>query len=78
MLVLFRRHIGEDLRRVGMFLSQTFREIGIDPSIFFLAADGEREEFLLRKLIERFHIELSSCAALRPIGLGGIWVGREQ
>lgn len=52
MLVLFRRHIGEDLRRVGMFVPETFREIGIDPSIFFLAADGEREEFLLRKLIE--------------------------
>ena len=52
MIVFFSSHIEEDLSRIRMLGSQAFREIGIDPSIFFLAADGECENLLLRKLIE--------------------------
>jgi hypothetical protein len=39
-----------------MVFSQAICEIDIDPSIFFLAADGQRENLLFRKLLERFDI----------------------
>src|SRR5215471_13484076 len=64
MLILFSRQIGKHLSRVRMFVSQTFCEIGINPSIFFLAADGERKNLPFGKLIERFHIDLSSAHRL--------------
>jgi hypothetical protein len=43
MLILFSSHIGKNVSRVRMFFPQSFREIGVSPPIFFLAADGQRE-----------------------------------
>src|SRR6516225_2180778 len=68
MLILFSGHVEKDLGRVRMFFSQTLCEVDINPSIFLLAADGQCENLLFRKLIERFHFELSNAIALLPIG----------
>ena len=52
MLILLSSQVEKNLGRVRMFFSQALCEIDVNPSIFFLAADGQGENFLFRKLIE--------------------------
>jgi hypothetical protein len=55
MFVFFRGHVGKDLRRGRMTFPQRLGEIGVDASIFLLAADGKGEDLSLGELIKRSH-----------------------
>ena len=44
-VIFLLRHIDEDLRAVGIVGAQPLREVGKDPAVLLLAADGQGQDF---------------------------------
>ena len=65
MFVLFRRHILEDTRGVGIVLLQAFGKVGVDAAVLLLVADRQRQDFAFGQVREGAHGNSQAC--LEPI-----------
>ena len=57
MLAFFGRHVGEHRSGRGVFLAKRRREVRVDPGIFFLVANGERQNFGFAQVVKTLHQE---------------------
>ena len=55
MIVFLGGHVGKHLRRIGVVLSQSLSEIGINSAILLFTAYCKRKDFQFRQIIKLFH-----------------------
>ena len=54
-VIFLGRHVVEDLGAFGVIGAQAFGEVGVDPAVLLLGADGQGEHFFFGKVIDRSH-----------------------